>query len=309
MSDLERELQELGDRVSETIKPPSEMPERLFRRVRIRRVVTGATGAIIAGVLALTTLAAVGTFAPDSQDRARPQPQAESPSPTDEPSPGREDSCEGPDDGGADSVAGFRVTGKELEGDVDGDGRPDRVTLRENVQRPEACRRVLVVETAAGETMTAVVEPLEWPSPDPKLLLLAEIDGRSGLEPVVALSPGAVNRPGEVYTVLKGKLARMRLAGESPGPFPHLFPFYNEFPSGVDCTDSPGEIVETASQFAPGGDDSVYGITRTIYRSDRATFRPVNQEEFVVDCCNEEAKRRWPETADDPFRTCSGRVQ
>jgi hypothetical protein len=165
-----------------------------------------------------------------------------------------------------------------------------------------------VIETAADKTMTAVVEPLEWPSPDPKLLLLAEIDGRPGFEPVVSLSPGAVFRPGEVYTVLKGTLARMRLAGENTGSYPHLFPFFDEFPTGVDCTDSPGEIVVTASEFAPDGDDSILGITRTIYRSNRATFRPVSQENFMVDCCNDEALQRWPETADDPFRSCSGQV-
>jgi hypothetical protein len=271
-----------------------------------RRVFTGPT-ALIAGVLGLAILGAVGTFA-TSDPREGKRPQAESPSPTDEPSPRREDGCEGTGDGEVDSLAGFLVTGKELIGDVDGDGRPDEVTLRKDARRPEACRHVLVVETASDETMIDVVEPLDWPSPDPKLLLLAEIDGRAGLETVVALSPEAVFRPGHVYTVLKETLSRMRLAGENPGRYPHLFPFYNEFPAGVDCADSPGQIVETVSRFAPGGDDSVTGITRTIYRSKGATFRPVNHKKYLVDCCNQEAKRRWPEIADDPFRSCPGRV-
>ena len=228
--------------------------------------------------------------------------------PTD-PTPPQTDRCQGLNEGGADLPADFRVSGRGLSGDVDGDGWRDRVTLRESVHRPEACRRAVVVEPAVGETMASLVEPLDWPSADPKLLLLADIDGRPGLEPVVALSPGAVFRPGAVFTVLDGELAHMRLNGEDSGSHPNLFPFYNEFPAGVDCTDSSGEIVVTRSQFAPQGNDSVFGITRTFYRPDRATFRPVDREDFVVDCCNEEAKQRWPETADNPFRSCPGRVQ
>jgi hypothetical protein len=218
------------------------------------------------------------------------------------------DTCVGVDEGGADLPADFRVTGKELVGDVDGDRRPDRVTLRESLRRPKACRRAVVVEPAVGELMAARVAPLSWPSTDPRLLLLADIEGRPGLEPVVALSPGAVFRPGAVFTVSDGDLARMRLKGNDSGSLPNLFPFYDEFPTGVDCTDTSGEIVVTVSQFAPPGNDSMFGITRIFYRSDHATFRLVDEKEFVVDCCNEEAKQRWPETADDPFRRCPGRV-
>jgi hypothetical protein len=226
-----------------------------------------------------------------------------------DPMPAPADTCEGVKEAGTELPADFRVTGRGLAGDVDGDRRPDRVTLRESVHRPEACRRAVVVEPAVGEIMAALVGPLDWPSADPKILLLADIDGRPGLEPVVALSPGAVFRPGAVFTVSAGHLARMRMNGEDLGSHSNLFPFYDEFPTGVDCTDSSGEIVVTVSQFAPQGDDSVFGVTRTFYRPDRATFRSVDQEEFVVDCCNEEAKQRWPETADDPFRSCPGRVQ
>ena len=222
--------------------------------------------------------------------------------------PTQADTCVGVNKGATDLPSDFRVTGRGLTGDVDGDRRPDRVTLRESGHRPKACRRAIVVEPAVGESMAALVQPLDWPSPDPKLLLLADIDGRLGLEPVVALSPGAVFRPGAVFTVSDGDLVRMRLSGYGSGSLSDLFPFYDEFPIGVDCRDASGEIVVTVSEFAPQGNDSVFGITRTFYRPDRATFRPVGQKEFVVDCCNEEAKKRWPETADDPFRSCPGRV-
>ena len=210
---------------------------------------------------------------------------------------------------GAGPPQDLQETGRGLSGDVDGDDRPDRVTLRESDRRPEACRRTVVVETATGELLWAPIKSLEWPSSEPELFLLAEIDGRPGLEPVVALSPGAVFRPGAVFTVVDGELVRMRLDGEGSGSLPDLFPFFDEFPTGVDCTDKTGEIVVTVSEFAPRGDDSVFGITRTFYRADGAIFRRIGREESLVDCCNGEAKQRWPETADDPFRSCSGRVR
>src|SRR5919109_5299237 len=78
--------------------------------------------------------------------------------PTD-PTPTQTDRCQGLNEGGADLPADFRVSGRGLSGDVDGDGWRDRVTLRESVHRPEACRRAVVVEPAVGETMASLVEP------------------------------------------------------------------------------------------------------------------------------------------------------
>ena len=212
-------------------------------------------------------------------------------------------------EGQIDPPADFEAKGKELDGDVTGDGQPERITLRDSAKRPEACRRMIVVELEGGDTMTALLEPLDWPSPDPKLRLLAEINGRAGLEVVVALSPApAVSRSGAVFTVVRTELALMRLGGKGAGPDPHLLPFYDEFPAGVDCTDPPGQIVVTGSIFAPRGDDSEFGITRTFYRAEGTAFQPIDEENLFVDCCNEEASRRWPETADDPFRSCPDRV-
>jgi hypothetical protein len=241
MSDLERGLRELRDRVAGSIKE-TEMPAGLSRRVRVRRAITGAMGVFACGAIVLAIVVGVGAFA--SQDRQDPPPIGPAPEKSTDRLEKR-NTCKGLGDAGG-SLAGFRVTGKQLRGDVDGDDRSDRVSLRADKQRPKACRHVLVVETANDAILSAVVKPLGWPSADPRLLLLAEIDGRTGLEPVVAMSPGAVFRPGEVYTFMDPTLARMKLAGG------RLFPFYDEFPTGVDCTQTPGQIVVTQSQFAPG---------------------------------------------------------
>ena len=110
-------------------------------------------------------------------------------------------------------LAGYHVKGKALHGDVDGDGRTDRVTLRVDRRRPRACRHVVVVRKIA-----APVKPLPWPGTAPRLLLLAEIDGRAGVEPVVTLSPANVYRPGAVFAARGDELVRLRLGARQPLP-------------------------------------------------------------------------------------------
>ena len=199
----------------------------------------------------------------------------------------------------------FHPVGKELRGDVDGDGRRDRVRQYVSPDRPKRCSRLVGVETASGDVMTARIKPVGWPSSDPKLRMLAAIDGRRGLEIVVSLSPApAVYRPGSVYTVVRKDLALMRVRRERQ-QIAHLLPFYDEFPAGVDCADDSGEIVETWSIFAPGGDDSVYRVIRTVYRAQGELFVPVTKESQLVDCCDDTVAERWPETRDRPFRTCA----
>lgn len=205
--------------------------------------------------------------------------------------------CEG-------AVDSYRVTGRELAGDVDADGRADRVTLRFDGKRPARCRHVLVVELAGGPTATATVPPLAWPGTDPRLLLLAGIDGRPGLEPVVAMtSIAAVYRPGVVFTVRREALAPLLL---ERAPVPRLFPFYDEFPAGVDCAGSPGTIVVTWSRIAPGG-DRFWDVRRRFYRAAGTRFVFVREEHFLVDV-GPDAARRWPEVRGVPFLRCLGRV-
>jgi hypothetical protein len=215
----------------------------------------------------------------------------------------KEAACAGVTDRPADLAATYRIEG-QLLGDVDGDGAPDRVTLRADERRPPACRHLLVVEIRAAP-IVAAVEPLPWPGTDPQLLLLAEIDGRGGLEPVVALSPAAVYQPGAVFTLRGGELRRMRLEGVRPGD---LLPFADEFPAGVDCTGEPGTIFVTFGTLAEEGrDDRHWAVTRSRYRAAGTRFALLGSEELLVEV-GPEAKRRWPELRGDPFLGCEGRV-
>jgi hypothetical protein len=205
--------------------------------------------------------------------------------------------CEGSD------PATYRSKGHALVGDVDGDGTGDRVTLRVDAKRPARCRHVLVADIAGDSAAVARVSPLPWPGSDPQLLLLAEIDGRPGLEPVVAMSPAAVYRPGAVFALRRRALVRMRLEKAS---VPELFPLSDEFPAGVDCAGPPGTIVVTQGRVADEG-DSRYDITRSFYRAAGTRFSLVRDEHFQVGVGNE-ARQRWPEVRGDPFIRCSDRV-
>lgn len=88
MTDLERELAELGNRISRSIRPSPHMAERVFRRARLRRVATAVAGALLVTVLGLTSVAALEAFTTRAiQQPIAPKP-SESPSPTESSSPG-----------------------------------------------------------------------------------------------------------------------------------------------------------------------------------------------------------------------------
>ena len=182
-------------------------------------------------------------------------------------------------------LTGYRVKGKALHGDVDGDGRGDRVTLRVDRRRSRACRYIVVAKKVATP-----VEPLPWPGTRPRLLLLAEIDGRAGVEAVVTLSPANVYRPGAVYAFRRGSLMRLRLGRGN------LFPLDDEFPTETDCSGD-GEIEVITSQVAK--DDSFWDVTRTRYRARGMRFRRLSSERFRAPVGSEVAGKS--------FRSCQAR--
>jgi hypothetical protein len=177
---------------------------------------------------------------------------------------------------------------RALRGDVDGDGRADAVTVRVDRKRPRACRHVVAAQLGDGRLVVAPVKPLPWFGTDPRLLLLAEIDGRTGVEAVVSMSPAAVYQPGRVFTIRDGEFVRMRLAGDD------LFPLHDEFPAGTDCADEPGRIVVTTG--AVGDPDSHYDVKRSVYEARGARFVRLHTERFRVEVGSEERGA--------PFRTC-----
>lgn len=277
-------------------------PRLIWRRsVPIRRI----TASVAVGGVATFLILGCGNSATSA-----PAPPSTSPAATPAATTTTSSSptCEGVERAESDVLATYRTKGKELAGDLDGDGKPERVTLRVDGSRPPRCQYLVVVEFATGSAVAAPVKPLEWPGTDPKLLFLAQIDGRPGVEPVIALSPANVYRPGAVFTLHDESLVRMRRQGVDPGELGELFPFYDEFPAGVDCAGERGTIVVTSGDLAENGrDDRHWDVTRSVYRAAGELFELVGEQEFRIEV-GPEAQQRWPEIRGDPFPTCLERV-
>jgi Tol biopolymer transport system component len=197
----------------------------------------------------------------------------------------------------------YRRVGKPLGGDVTGDGRDDRASILGNEDAPPRCRYFVVLEGVGGSVYLARITPIEWLPDVPSLLMGADIDGQAGLELVVDFGgPMHPHRTGQVFSFDDGALIQMRTKGDGYG-MPHLFPLHDEFVGSVDCTGEPGTIVVTDGAFADGGnDDGHYEITRTFYRAEGAVFVEIREENYTVEVGTE--RERWPELADDPFRSC-----
>jgi hypothetical protein len=141
----------------------------------------------------------------------------------------------------------------------------------------------------------------------PSLALAAEIDGQPGLEIVVDFGgPMHPHRTGQIFTFERGSLAAMRVEpARFEGIPPILFPLGGEFAAGVDCAGEPGAIVVTSGDLAGGGaDDRHFDVTRIFYKARGGRFVERLREAHTIEVGTE--RERWPELADDPFRSCSG---
>lgn len=201
----------------------------------------------------------------------------------------------------------YRPIDPASSGDVLGDGRDARVQMFEDPAQPLRCRYVLVVEHPKGVAYLAPIRSFDWLPDEPSMLMKAEIDGQPGVEIVIDIGgPGHPHRSGQVFTyepgdpTSEGAVVPMEL--DPPQGPAVLFPLGGEFAAGVDCAAEPGTVVATLGGFAAGG-DTYYDITRTTYRANGATFVEVTSESFTVAVGEED--QRWPELADDPFRSCS----
>jgi hypothetical protein len=275
---------------------------RAKRRLRVmRRVQAAALAVVVVAGTAGAVLALSRAFRPPgNQPRVGPTVTT-SPSPAREPCPG------GIVLGGHDMPEGYRPFGPDRPGDVIGDGRAARIQVFEDLAQPLRCRYLLVVEHPEGVTYVAQIRTFQWLPDAPAVLMTAEIDGQPGVEVVIDQGgPGHPHRSGQVFTYEpsgvpggRGAVVPMRL--NPPQGTPVLLPLGGEFAAGVDCVPEPGTIVVTVGDLAAGG-DTHYDVTRTLYVAEQGSFVEVSSESFTVPVGEED--ERWPELADDPFRSC-----
>jgi hypothetical protein len=137
------------------------------------------------------------------------------------------------------SSAGWHPRGASLRGDIDGEGSLESAVLE---QRGRSCVFRLVVGSLNAPVRPSICEgkPSEVTSgPDPHVDVLANLDGRPGLEIVLQLGHGAHTEFADLWAVREGRLRRFAGSephvsyGGSAGTGSHV----------VDCAPKPGVVL------------------------------------------------------------------
>ena len=173
-----------------------------------------------------------------------------------------------------------RPVAETLVGDVDGDGRRDRVSLRIAPRARLACGVLLVARTGRGTQVVRVRYDPNSPGTAgdlvryerfPLLNGLYRLDGRRGLEIVVTAEEGASNSFLQLFAVRSGRLIRLRpgLAGNlgeiSWGGFAQAS-------QGIDCD---GGLIRVTAFYVLR---DRWRLTRTFYRVESTRLGLVRSE-------------------------------
>ena len=130
-----------------------------------------------------------------------------------------------------------------LRGDVDGDGRSDRVAMAVRQGQPLACKYVLWV-ASKGRVISAVVRQpsLEDTKRTPYLAELARVNRGRAAQLVVDFGYGASVDSYGLYAVLGGRIVRMRVQGYQGTPIADTFPSGGSNAGGINsiCAAGPG---------------------------------------------------------------------
>jgi hypothetical protein len=220
------------------------------------------------------------------------------PSPTDGPTSGTASGC--PNERGVTSDPSARIGGS-LNGDVDGDGSPDDVSLAFDNTGALGCQAFLMVESS-GESEVLSIESFDraFGLPQPRLNTVAEVDTAPGSEVAVDLVAGASTQFVGLFTMTGGELARVEVEGDE-FPTDDLFPYGGSVGhvEASDCAGAPGTIV--ISTATPRGDD--YQVTRRFFRFKGSTPR-VEPSSTERDRVAFEDLGRFPEYRSSPFGGC-----
>jgi hypothetical protein len=208
--------------------------------------------------------------------------------------------------------------GGVLSGDLDGDGKADRVTMAIRPAQSHACVYALVVHSASGTRRyglgtrnygpgrTGSVEPADAPTLDG----LARIDRRPGFEIVADIWQGASTAFAAVFTVRSGRLVEMSAQNLPPlTPVGRAFPYSGSVThlDGVDCAGGAGSGLIVVSRAGVSGKQ--WNVIRRFYRvSNRFGFLLVPSRSqrvripYRMDASN--LSKHFPEFADRAFPSC-----
>ena len=197
-----------------------------------------------------------------------------------------------------------------VTGDVNGDGRDDRVLIVGDERGDPGCQSFLAV-MIDGATYSGPVDPRGDPRAlqEPSILGLTDIDGRAGDEIVVLIETGASTQFAGVFTLTTEGLEPITPVGRGPGPFAaesagsDLFAFGGSVGhlEAVDCAPA-GTIVMSAA--------TPVGASAVSYRVERRYFQPEGTK-LILDRSATESMvvedlgvDRFPEFRGSPFLSC-----
>ena len=185
------------------------------------------------------------------------------------------------------SGSDWHSRGAALRGDVDGDGSVESVVLQ---QRRRSCVFRLVAGSISARVRPSTCDgkPSEvtLPGPDPHVDVLADLDGRPGLEIVLQLGHGASMEFADLWTVRDGELRRY--AGREP----HIA-WGGSVGTGshyVDCSRKPGVLLISAQGYSPPSK-----VIRSWYRAQGHRLQRIGTRTI-----------RWPGERRIPFREFGG---
>lgn len=152
----------------------------------------------------------------------------------------------------------FRTTGPRLPGDIDGDGRSERVSLLVDRAAAPGCRALVVVRDRDGIEAAPLDDGLiSFELGLPRLNSLVNIDSQEGFEVVVDVAAGASTAFVAVFSRSSGRLASVRLP-RLPNVPPGLFAHGGSV-GHLDAVDCREDLVMVSSALAEGRG---YSVTR-----------------------------------------------
>jgi hypothetical protein len=188
-----------------------------------------------------------------------------------------------------------RPQGLSLRGDIDGDGRLDRVTIRYSPHTSPECGFVVAVHSRTGVFGARV--GVDNAGPEPFLLALVRV-GPRGLGILVQTWHGAATVGAALYGFDGARLLRYRIQGR------HDLSFFGSLASErmVDCygATASGAIVETTQSESA----APRRFKRVFYRLTGTTFRRLSSRTIRVAARAVESYRAmW--IGRQPFQRCT----
>ncbi|CAN5533172.1 hypothetical protein BH18ACT16_BH18ACT16_13000 [soil metagenome] len=152
----------------------------------------------------------------------------------------------------------FRSPGRSVPGDIDGDGRSDRVSLFVDRTAEPGCLALVVVRDPDGIDAAALDDGLiSFELGLPRVSSLVDIDSARGLEIVIDVAQGASTAFVGVFSMASGRLERVRpprLPNIPAGLFAH-----GGSVAHLDAVDCRRDLVMLSSALAEGRG---YAVTR-----------------------------------------------